>query len=281
MNRLIAKVSDKRNPYRKISTDKQYYRSIDKRNGIKYDPKTLLEDDQWFMLERFNEQTFCPDYLIKEDSIKAHISLKEIDVSSIEYILACQSDNYYFQKVFKSNYVENANVLTFGKKYIQFKPLQNIIVLNDEPDAVYDKTNNTLYFKKLERISSIFKGIDTLYKEATDSEVNGFLHEQFMSSESKIKLPSVGKNNRKRIALVKEKLKALEEKGMINSVLAYIGGYADGKVDGNDLIKKDKNGAFIIDTDNELKYLLYGIEERFYTTEITNKKRVANSTIDI
>ena len=281
MNILIAKVSDKHNPFRKISTDKQYFRSIDKKDVIKYNPGTLLGDGQWFMLERFDEESFCLDYLKKIGSPNAGISLKKIDVSLIEYIFAYQNEHYYFQRVLKSNYVTNANVLTFGQKYILFKPQQNIIVLNDEPDAVYDKTNKTLYFKKLERISSIFKGIDILYKEATNSEVEDFLNESFMSRSSKIKLPFVGKNNRKRIALVKDKLKDLEKKKKTDSIIRYINEYVDSKVDGKELLKKDERGAYIIDTDNELKYLLYGIEERFYTTEITNKKRVANSTIDI
>ena len=34
---------------------------------------------------------------------------------------------------------------------------------------------------------------------------------------------------------------------------------------------------FTINNENEMKYLLWGIEQRYYTTPITKEKRVANS----
>jgi hypothetical protein len=42
-----------------------------------------------------------------------------------------------------------------------------IIVINNFVDAIYKKEEDTLYFRKLTLITSIFKGIDTLYREAT------------------------------------------------------------------------------------------------------------------
>jgi len=39
---------------------------------------------------------------------------------------------------------------------------------------VYIKNQDTLMFKNLATISSIFKGIDELYKEATKEEVSEF-----------------------------------------------------------------------------------------------------------
>ena len=42
-----------------------------------------------------------------------------------------------------------------------------------------------------------------------------------------------------------------------------------------------ENGKFKIETDSDLKFVLWGIEQRFYTTPIGGDKRVANSIISI
>ena len=43
---------------------------------------------------------------------------------------------------------------------------------------------------------------------------------------------------------------------------------------------EDKN-TFDIGSEKELKELIYGIEQRYYTTEIGNEKRLANSVIKL
>jgi curved DNA-binding protein CbpA len=77
--------------------------------------------------------------------------------------------------------------------------------------------------------------------------------------------------NRKRIALVSEVLEKLsdDEKQAIYDYTNQYGRvmYFDGK--------------FKIETDEDLKFVLWGIEQRFYTTPITGEKRVANSVISI
>ena len=56
------------------------------------------------------------------------------------------------------------------------------------------------------------------------------------------------------------------------SMLGYINGYCCEK------LKFDsQNEKFEVSTDEELKLLLYGIEQRFYTTPFGNERRVANS----
>ena len=39
--------------------------------------------------------------------------------------------------------------------------------------------------------------------------------------------------------------------------------------------------TFDIGSEKELKELIYGIEQRYYTTEIGNEKRLANSVIKL
>jgi hypothetical protein len=40
-----------------------------------------------------------------------------------------------------------------------------------------------------------------------------------------------------------------------------------------------ENDSFKISNENELKFLLYGIEQRFYTTPDGRERRIANSVI--
>ena len=47
-----------------------------------------------------------------------------------------------------------------------------IIILNNSADAVYNISLDKLYFRKLETIKSMFKGIEELYREATQEEVD-------------------------------------------------------------------------------------------------------------
>jgi hypothetical protein len=41
------------------------------------------------------------------------------------------------------------------------------------------------------------------------------------------------------------------------------------------------NNQFEIETEDDLKLVLYGIEQRFYITPLGNEKRIANSIISI
>lgn len=56
------------------------------------------------------------------------------------------------------------------------------------------------------------------------------------------------------------------------NMLGYINGYCEQK------LKFDQaNQKFEISNDEDLKLLVYGIEQRFYTTPFGNEKRCANS----
>jgi len=56
------------------------------------------------------------------------------------------------------------------------------------------------------------------------------------------------------------------------NMLEYIDGYCEQK------LKFDQqNQKFEISTDEDLKLLVYGIEQRFYTTPFGKEKRCANS----
>ena len=169
----------------------------------------------------------------------------------------------------KSKLVSKKKIGSFGEGF-QYQSNCEEIIINDYPDAVYCKNTDTLYFKKLEPIVGIFKGIDELYREATDGETEEFLQNDFVVLRNEYDASKVKTANRKRIALAMKTLSALntEEK---RNIFQYIGEYCP------DL--RTENNAFLVGSEDELKMVLFGIEQRFYTTPVGDEKRIANSVI--
>lgn len=145
-----------------------------------------------------------------------------------------------------------------------------IIVINQVPDAIYVKDDDTLYFKRLTSITTIFSGIYELYKEATQQETETFLQNNFINLDEDFTADSVKKANRKRIAMAEETLKKFKPKEK-KLIFSYIREYCE------DLVFDENGENFSISNEDDLKKLLYGIEQRYYTTKIGNEKRLANS----
>ena len=126
-------------------------------------------------------------------------------------------------------------------------------------------------FQKLETISSIFKGIEILFREATEEETKLFLQSDFISLGTEMNVSKVGKTSRKSVALAMTVLNSFnaEEK---KRVMEYTKNYTS--------LQQDEKG-FIIETEEDLKKLMWGIFERYYETPVSKKTRVANSIIDL
>jgi hypothetical protein len=236
---------------------------------IEYNPDHNLDEDSWFKIDDFSQQAYCLEFLKPPFDSKSYDDLPKADFTDIAYLCALQGNDFYFQKITPS--------LFMTKKMIAFGEVATVeendkrLVVNTLPDAIYQKGTDTLVFRNLASISSMFKGIDGLYKAATEAEVKQFLDESFVELASGYDAKKVSKPNRKRIALAMATLTAMSDpdrKGM----LTYIDSYCK-----KELKFDQKNHKFEITTDNELKLLLYGIEQRFYTTPIGNEKRLANS----
>lgn len=243
--------------------------TVDVTACVQYNPDHNLDEDSWFKIESFSSQAFCIDLLKKVYDSKDYDDLTKEKFSKISYLFAVQGEDFYFQKITPSLFVKR-KTLVFGEA-ATLEQSQTRLVINALPDAVYFKAEDTLIFKSLATISSIFKGIDELYKEATKEEVEQFLDESFIEKSNGYSVDKVSKPNRKRIGLAMKTLEGMSDDNKTN-MLDYIDGYCEQK------LKYDqKNQKFEISTDDELKLLVYGIEQRFYTTPFGNEKRCANS----
>lgn len=271
MDWIIAKTKGKKKQFKKLMADNSLFDdvNIENLNIIKYEPDHNLDEESWFKIENFNTNDFCIDLLKTTFNDKELFFIDKANFKEINLICSIQKNNFYFQKITPSLYVTR-KTLSFGE-IVKIENGNNKFFINKEADAIFFKECNTLIFKNLASISSIFKGIDMLYKEATKDEVNMFLDQPFISLDKGFKESSVSKPNRKRISLAINTLNEMTE-GDRSIILSYIDDYCDETVKFN----KEK-GCFTISSDDELKYLLYGIEQRFYTTLLGKEKRLANS----
>ncbi|HDM8233946.1 TPA: ATP F0F1 synthase synthase [Vibrio campbellii] len=236
---------------------------------VGYAPDHNLDEDSWFKIDNFSQQPYCLEILKTDFDSKDYDDLPKAKFKDIAQLYAVQGDNFYFQKITPSLFVTK-KMIAFGEA-AELESTEKRLVVNQLADAVYYKAQDKLVFKNLATISSIFKGIDELYKEATKEEVEKFLEEDFIELADGYDTSKVSKPNRKRIALAMDTLAALpvEERDQMYS---YIHSYCEER------LKFDKeNSTFEINSDDELKYLLYGIEQRFYTTPLGHEKRLANS----
>jgi len=243
--------------------------TVDLTACVPYNPDHNLDEDSWFKIEGFSNQAFCIDLLQKVFDSKDYDDLTKENFSKIAYLFAVQGEDFYFQKITPSLFVKR-KTLVFGEA-ATLEQSQTRLVINALPDAVYFKGSDTLVFRNLATISSIFKGIDELYKEATKEEVEQFLDESFIELSNDYGVEKVSTPNRKRIGLAMKTLESMSADDKTN-MLEYIDGYCEQKP------KFDQqNQKFEISTDEDLKLLVYGIEQRFYTTPFGKEKRCANS----
>jgi len=272
MDQVLARVKGKRKKQHfKLISDKALFDvvAVDLNSCVAYNPDHNLDEDSWFKIEQFSHQDFCIDLLKKDFDSKDFDDLTKDQFPQIAYLFSVQRDDFYFQKITPRLFIKR-KTLVFGETAL-LEESENRLVVNPTPDAVYFKESDTLIFRNLATISSIFKGIDELYKEATNEEVKQFLDESFIGLSNDYDVNSVSKPNRKRIGLAIATLQAMSADDRIN-MLDYIDGYCKQKLN-----LDQQNQKFEISTDDELKLLLYGIEQRFYTTPFGQEKRIANS----
>jgi hypothetical protein len=272
MNYLLAKIKRQRS-FRKVLSDVVLFTlPEDLGNSLVYNPATLLEEDYWYKIENFSISNFAIDLIRNNFNSTSHNQIAVAEYPKIDFLCFYNEDEnvYYFQRITSNNFIRN-RWISLGNT----PSLSNndpIIVINRHPEAVYDKNMDILYFKKLSTIKSFFPGIDSLYREATDAETQAFLNNNFLNINPNFSVNSVKIPNRKRIALVTDTLSGFTQEQRTN-IYDYIHGYCQ------DLTFE--NGAFNIDNEHSLTLVIYGIEQRYYTTQFGQERRIANSIIRI
>lgn len=271
MNQLIGRIRTRSRVkfYRILSGENVYEIDVDSLHLVDYQPDHNLDEEAWFQVQDFNSKTYFPAWLGQHFISAEYDGLPKAMFSRIAYLVSIQNGDFYFQKVTPSLLITR-KLLAFGE-YAKLENSSDRILIEPEPSAIYLKQSDSLLFKSLATISSIFIGIDELYREATDQEIEQFFSCPFVGVAGTFNIQSVSITNRKRIGLAS---KTLAEMGSEDQAQLpdYISEYC-----GERLPFDQGAGKFQISSDEDLKLLLYGIEQRFYTTPFGKEKRLANS----
>ena len=119
-------------------------------------------------------------------------------------------------------------------------------------------------------LQAVGGNLEELYKEATQEETEAFLTNDFIKLDSSYNADKVKKMNRKRIAMAMDTLNGFDKRQK-RRILDYTHKYYP------NLQYETKEGIFTIGNEEDMKFLLWGIEQRYYTTPVTKENRVANS----
>lgn len=128
------------------------------------------------------------DILKNNFDATAYSNLSKKLYRKIAYVISVQEDEdgneiYIFQNVTSSLLLSKQKFISFGTfpdiavagftntDQASLVNNENILVLKELPDCYYVKAEDKLYFRNLSSITSIFEGINELYNEATDDEV--------------------------------------------------------------------------------------------------------------
>lgn len=269
MNYLVAQTKGREGEILKVISDEEVFNLPEDLDNPKYfNSDYKLEDDEWFHIPNFSNEEYCIDFLRREFISTEYNQIRTIDMNKLLYLCSYQAGIYYFQKITPSLIVNKKWFKLSGEPVLENQ--SPIVVINEIPDAIYIKSKDTLYFKKISSLTSIFKGIIELYKEATQQETEEFLESDFIKLEENYNASKVKTANRKRIALAMETFGEFDAKQK-STIFSYIKDYCV------NLPFDKKSSKFNIKNEEELKYLLWGIEQRYYTTPVGKEKMVANS----
>ncbi|QTC41320.1 hypothetical protein I7V34_19985 [Bacillus sp. V3] len=268
MNFLVASTKGKEGQIYKVLSEKVFDMPDDLDSPKVYNSDYKLEDDEWFHIPNFSSEEYCIEFLKKEFISTDYDQIGTIDIDKLLFLCSYQQGIYFFQKITPSSIV-NKKWFKIGEPVIENQ--SPIIVIKEIPDAIYVKSEDTLYFKNISSLTSIFKGIIELYKEATQQETEEFLKSDYIKLDEGYDALKVKTANRKRIALAMETFKGFSSKEQ-GAIYSYIKDYCSEK-----LSFDEEESKFKIKNEDELKHLLWGIEQRYYTTPVGNEKMVANS----
>lgn len=180
MNYLLARIRDRRNGMRYILSNREVYappNTLD--SAVPYAPDDSLEEGEWFYLDNFTQREYCLDILKTPINGAAYAEITDDELEIISFLCSAQDDGLiYFQRVTKTQLLRQKRVV-FGDM-VRFEENSKEIVINAVPDAIYRSTDDRLFFQKLSSITVIFRGIDEIFREATDEETRNFLDSDFI-----------------------------------------------------------------------------------------------------
>lgn len=274
MGVFIAKIKD---------DDERWYKIVDQimndelseivlGDAVAYDPNNT-EANQWFKIDGFDQKEGFLPLLAQQINAADLESLDRQQYDNIEFIAFFDQGRYYMQKITRGNYLKK-KWFSWDGDILKYQEDEDIIYINPVPNCIYDTNTRAIYFMDIAKAYGIFSNLKLDYKAATDDEANRFLQSDIVDAQT-LPIEKVGVTNRKRITSILTKYEAYtpNEKATLKE---YIKKSVGANLDFDDNAKK-----FVVNTDTQLRLLLYGIQQRFYMPPLEDEVQVATSSTGI
>ena len=273
MDFLFAKIRGRGGTFCKVVSDATVYPNIpDFANSRDYNDEVKIADNEWFALEGFSAKTYAPSIVKNAFNAAAWSQIARESYEKIDYLLSVQGNNnlFLFQNITTSAVFKRQSFISMDDQPSLLNK-DHLVIIHDTPDAYYIKDADKLYFKRLSAITSIFPGINELYNEATDDDVEKTLQLDILNVSADFTKDKVKTANRRKIREAMDAYEHFSDEQK-QALPAYFSKYcpnifAGGKVNVND--------------EKTLTLFLNGLNQRFYTTEISQQQRVALSVDNI
>lgn len=276
MDFLFVKTKGRQGTFRKVLSNQTVYSDISEFDDKRpYNDELNLRDGQWFVLEQFSQKDYAPALVTEVFNSAVWSQISRADYDKIDYIVSVQNDGnlLIFQNVTTRLIYKRQSLLSLDEQPSLINK-DYTLVINTNADAYYVRDIDSLFFKRLSNITSIFPGINELYNEATDAEVDSLFRLSMLHVNPNFTRDKVKTANRRKIkeALDMYNNYTAEQKIQLPT---YLQKYCA------DLIYDEQEGKFEISTEKTLSLLLNGLCQRYYTTEISNEKKVALATEEV
>lgn len=273
MGCFIVKLSEDNNHWYKLvdQVENEDYERILLNDAIVYDPNNT-EGGQWFKIDAFNEKEGFLTILDNDFNVAEleSLSAEEFNNHRIDFIAFFHEHRYYIQKFTKGNFLKKKWFALNGDEVRYFEG-DGLIYVNPLPNCIYDSTTHCIYFMDIAKAYSLFGGLKLDYKAATDAETSQMLQSDIIQVNG-LDTAGVGVSNRKRITSILAKYSQYDSEQK-NKLRQYIK-----ETVGESLPYDDVSEKFIVNSDNQLRLLLYGIQQRFYQPPLEDEVQVATAT---
>lgn len=280
MDLLLAKTNGKKGSFYNVLINTEIFSPEDLSDTHEYDDQYKLEEDEWFVVKGFSSKTYCLNILKAPIVSTGQDYLQKQNYENISFIMfAHATDNnetFYFQKITPSSFFSRQKMLSWDTlkrptDMAIYREYKRLLVIKQHPDAIYVKNNNedNLYFKRLSSITGIFDGINELYQEATNEEVDLFRQLSIIKFDDSFTNENIKTANRKRIKQALDKYNSFDD-NQKQKLPDYIKNFYP------ELFEAESK-TFKIENEMQLTEFLNGVNQRLYIMPIDDVKCVANS----
>jgi len=130
---------------------------------IEFDTHYKLEDNEIFYLELIEDVKNLiknQDILkLSDENSTGYTQLIKEEWGDLDYLIYFKDNNLYYQRVVGKKYLTRKKILIFDTETPVLEEKSEGISINENPDVVYNKGENKIYFKSFTSLNKIFKGL--------------------------------------------------------------------------------------------------------------------------